>query len=45
LVTLSACDAGKGSIELGDGVYGLRRGIAVAGAESSLLSLWKVSDK
>jgi len=45
LVTLSACDTGKGSIELGNGVYGLRRGIAVAGAESSLLSLWKVSDQ
>lgn len=45
LVTLSACDTGVGAIELGDGIYGLRRGIAVAGARSSLLSLWKVSDQ
>jgi CHAT domain-containing protein len=45
LVTLSACDTGTGMIEVGDGVYGLRRGIAVAGARSSLLSLWKVNDQ
>jgi CHAT domain-containing protein len=45
LVTLSACESGKGQIELGDGVYGLRRALAVAGAESSLLSLWKVDDR
>lgn len=45
LVTLSACDSGKGMIELGDGVYGLRRALAVAGARSSLLSLWKVDDR
>lgn len=45
LVTLSACDSGKGGIYLGDGVYGLRRALAVAGAESSLLSLWKVDDR
>jgi len=45
LVTLSACDSGKGTIELGDGVYGLRRALAVAGAQSSLLSLWKVDDQ
>lgn len=44
LVTLSACDSGTGTIEVGDGVYGLRRGIAIAGARSSLLSLWKVDD-
>jgi CHAT domain-containing protein len=45
LATLSACDTGKGTIEVGDGVYGLRRALAVAGAQSSLLSLWKVDDR
>ena len=28
----------------GDSIYGLKRAISVAGAKSSLLSLWKVSD-
>ena len=45
LVVISACDSGKGQIQLGDGIYGMRRGIAIAGAQSSLLSLWKIGDK
>lgn len=44
LVVLSGCDSGLGVANIGDGFYGLRRALAVAGARSSILSLWKVDD-
>jgi hypothetical protein len=44
LVVVSGCDSAVGIPRSGDGLYGLRRSIAVAGARSSLLSLWKVED-
>ena len=46
LVVISGCDSGRGAImpTTGDSIYGLKRAISVAGAKSSLLSLWKVSD-
>jgi hypothetical protein len=45
LVVLSACETGVGAAVGGDGVYGLRRSLAMAGSETQVMSLWKVDDR
>jgi CHAT domain-containing protein/Tfp pilus assembly protein PilF len=44
LVVMSACNTGRGDIT-GDGVVGLSRSLAAAGAPSMVVSLWAVKDE
>ena len=45
LAVLSACDSGRGALQTGQGVYGLRRAFMVAGVQTLVSSLWQVPDQ
>lgn len=45
LVTLSACDTGRGGLRAGEGVLGMRRSFTIAGARVLIMSLFQVPDK
>lgn len=45
LITMSACETGLGTLELGEGSQSLTRAFLLSGSKSVLSSLWKVDDE
>jgi len=44
LVTLSACETGRGKVQPGEGLLGLAWALTAAGAKGLVVSQWQVSD-
>jgi hypothetical protein len=44
LVTLSACETGRGALDSTEGIYGMVRSLQLAGARNVLMTLWPLDD-
>jgi CHAT domain-containing protein len=44
LVVMSACDTARGKLQSGEGLLGIQRAFQVAGAQTTVASLWQVDD-
>lgn len=44
LVVLSACNSGKGASGLREGIYGIQRGLKLAGVKNIIVAQWNVRD-
>jgi CHAT domain-containing protein len=45
LVFVSACSSGDGTVRDGEGLYGIRRALRLAGSRAQILALWEVDRK